>query len=413
MDPRYVLSIIIPTRNRAEYAAAAVRQILAIDQDDMQVVVQDNSDTDALRTLCGIHLDDPRLTYNHSPGTLSFVDNFDRALSLASGEYVTVIGDDDGINPELMDAVRWARARGVKAIKPGLQAVYFWPGVGLPFTQCGGDAGTFMIEPIAGGAAIRRTGPELSRLLHDGCQGYLERDLVKLYHGIVRRDALESVRGTTGRFFGGLSPDIYAAVALSVVIDDVVCIDYPLTIPGVCRTSGSADSGTGRHTGELRDAPHFAGHAEYAWAREVPEFYSVETIWADSALAALREMRRDDLVRQFRPQYLAAFCILHHPEFAELVTRHYLGLRSGVPRSLLGKRMALRVANLTIRFRERMARKRHERSQSQDRHVRLEGVADISAAADQLAKHLDAAGVSFSGCVDRIDAALAVRGADR
>jgi hypothetical protein len=408
-----VLSIVIPTRNRAEYALCAIRQVLSIDQTDMQLVVQDNSDDDSLRHMCAEYAEDRRLIYNYSPGTLSFVDNFNEAVSLAKGEYVAVIGDDDGVNPEILDVARWARARGVQAIKPGLQAVFFWPNVGLSFTVTTGDTGVFVIEPIAGDVTVRPTGPQLKRLLNDGCQEYLGRDLVKLYHGMVRRDGLERVRETTGSYLGGLSPDIYGAVALSAVIDEVVCIDYPLTIPGVCRTSGSADSGTGRHIGELRDAPHFAGHSEYEWAAEVPEFYSVETIWADSALAAVRDMRRTDLLASFKPQYLAGFCMLRHAEYGSLVREHYVARQKSRGLSVMRARAALSVAIGTIRIHEWVAARWPKKAKSRSEGVRLDGIGDISLASHELKRHLETAGLSVQSCLEEADARFSAKGAAR
>ena len=73
----------------------------------------------------------------------------------------------------------------------------------------------------------------------------------------MKKECLEEIRTKTGRYFNGLSPDIYSVVALSLVSKNNVFIDYPFTISGICKTSGSADSATGRHTGKWEDAPHF------------------------------------------------------------------------------------------------------------------------------------------------------------
>ncbi len=39
------------------------------------------------------------------------VDNFNSAMEAVAAEYVCFIGDDDGINPELLDAAQWARLK--------------------------------------------------------------------------------------------------------------------------------------------------------------------------------------------------------------------------------------------------------------------------------------------------------------
>lgn len=69
---------------------------------------------------------DPRLVYRHAGARLSITDNHNAAMAL-SGEYVCLIGDDDGVNPEIIDAVRWAKANGVDALTPRIVANYCWP----------------------------------------------------------------------------------------------------------------------------------------------------------------------------------------------------------------------------------------------------------------------------------------------
>lgn len=385
-ERRYVLSVVVPTKNRAKYALGAVEQILGLDCPDLQLVIQDNSDDDALSQLCAPYLADERLVYNYSPGTLSFVDNFSEGVARATGEYVCLIGDDDGISRELIDVARWASKNGVHAVKPGLQAVYLWPGAGLPGEA---DDGQLAIQRISGGVRRVQTRRELLKLLHNGCQEYLERDLAKLYHGLIKRSDLEAVRDAAGHYFGGLSPDIYAAVSLSTLIGEVVCLDYPLTISGICKTSGSADSATGRHTGKLEDAPHFVGHDSYDWAPEVPPFYSVATIWADSSLAALRELDRTDLVGEFDVAALAGHCLRQFPEFADLVTGHYheMAASHGVGRLRANLQLIAARAQVTS---VTLAGKVWRKLRGSGRVVvKRSGVPDIAAAATELSSYLE------------------------
>ncbi|MNT58405.1 Spore coat polysaccharide biosynthesis protein SpsA [compost metagenome] len=56
-----LLSIIIPTRNRKEYAASAIRSILSIPSEDFELIVQDNSDNDELLALLASQAHDTRL----------------------------------------------------------------------------------------------------------------------------------------------------------------------------------------------------------------------------------------------------------------------------------------------------------------------------------------------------------------
>ena len=126
-NDNYILSIIIPTRNRERYAFDCVMQILESTNSDVQVVIQDNSDTDSLYNK---FIDSPflsRIKYSYSNEVLSFVVNFSNAVSQADGEYVCMIGDDDGINPEIVKFVYWAKENDIEAITPEIRLNYVWP----------------------------------------------------------------------------------------------------------------------------------------------------------------------------------------------------------------------------------------------------------------------------------------------
>ena len=83
-----LLSIVIPTRNRQEYAASCIRSLLRILSVDLEVVVQDNSDADELRRHLDRHAIDERLNYTHRSGRVSVIDNCNDGVSRASGQYV-------------------------------------------------------------------------------------------------------------------------------------------------------------------------------------------------------------------------------------------------------------------------------------------------------------------------------------
>lgn len=319
----YIISIVIPTKNRQEYAIETIKQILLCPDPDIQVVIQDNSDDNKLEGMIKSLNFDTRLKYNYSPGILSFVDNFSIAVSLADGEYVCMIGDDDGINHEIVEFTKWAKENNIDAIKPAVNTVYIWPDTGIIANDKKANSGYMTLKKVSSTTNYIETKPELIKLLQNGCQKYLNLDLVKLYHGIVRKSKIEQVKEKTGKYFGGLSPDIYGAVSLSIAIPKVLSIDYPLTISGVCKKSGSADSATGKHTGKYEDAPHLKGHSDYGWAPEVPKFYSVETIWADSSLAAIKDMGHHNMLINYKEESLVAYCIYKHGEYSNLVKEHY------------------------------------------------------------------------------------------
>jgi glycosyltransferase involved in cell wall biosynthesis len=316
----FILSIVIPTRNRDIYVNAAVLQVLENTPNDVQVVVQDNSDHEVFMNNFKDSSYFHRIKYNYSPGQLSFVDNFSKGVEIAEGEYLCMIGDDDGINPEIATFVHWAKENGIEAISPEIKLNYIWPNTGIKYYKT--DNGNLTIVNFDLKSKIYNTESEIRKLLDSGGQNYLNYNLVKIYHGIIKKEAMDRVKSITGKYFGGLSPDIYSSVALSLVVDKVLKINYPLTIPGVCRKSGSGHSSTGRHHGELDTAPQLQGHINYQWSSLVPRFYSVETLWADSAVAAFSEMKREDLVKKFNVIQLSVYCFLKYKEFTDFTHKN-------------------------------------------------------------------------------------------
>ena len=325
-----LLSIVIPTRNRMPYAISAIESILRNPHPGIELVIQDNSDSRGIETYVLANIEDSRLRYRYAPVPLSFVHNFNAAVELATGEYVSIIGDDDGVNPEIMEAAAWAKSHDLDCLAVNNTVNYLWEGTGAPstvFTKVvGGALSVWDFEGTIDHADVRK---ELEKLMHNGGLYYLNFKLPKLYHGLVHRRCLAAVREKAGAYFGGLSPDIFASLAIACVARRVAVTDYPLTIPGACSTSGSVVEGAiKRHSRNLDDAPHFRFRGEYHWSELVPSIYCRETIWVDSGVAALRAMGRDDLVEQLNLPKLAAYCLAANRGVTRPVLRTlFTGLR--------------------------------------------------------------------------------------
>ena len=321
---KYVLSIVIPTKNRQWYAMQAVKEIVKIQDGRVQVVIHDNSDTNSLQDMLINEINDKRVKYKYTFGDLSFVDNFNQALEISDGYYVCFIGDDDSINPAILSVSLWAMEHNIDAILPSTNLFYIWPESGI----YNFNKGYLCIEKKNMTAHFCNPQKSIKKLLNNGCQKYLELDLVKSYHGIVKKECFEKIKMLSGKYFGGLSPDINSSIALSAVVDTLIKIQYPLTIPGVCKKSGSADSATGKHVGELSDAPHLRGHFKYSWSDMVTPIYSVETIWADSALAALKDLNMSYLFKEFNYGILTAYCFVRYGTFRKKILMHYNKVKS-------------------------------------------------------------------------------------
>lgn len=322
--PSPVLSIVIPTRNNQKYAHEVVRSILRIPTPDFELVVQDNSDSRGLQESIREGFNDPRLRYSYIETPLSVVGNFEEAVKLSSGTYVCLIGDDDGINPEIIEAAHWAHRNNIDALSHSLAASYVWPDPETLATREDKNPGhgLLTIRPFAGAITNPDPETEMKSVVRRGGWNYQSTKVPRLYHGLVRRECLAAIRQTTGQYFGGLIPDIYSAMAIANVAKTIVFVDYPLTIGGVSKTSASAAAHRGEHVGTLDITPGLRHRGAYEWSDLVPPFYSVQTVWADSAIAALKAFGRDDLLRELNLPLLAADCLVANPRYGRLIMRN-------------------------------------------------------------------------------------------
>ena len=302
-----LLSILIATKNRIPFCISAIKSILSFSELDFELIIQDNSDSNELSCYIANNIKDKRLIYNYTPPPYSSIDNFNAVMSLAKGEYVCLIGDDDGINPEIFDVVRWAKINKIDSIYPKVYASYIWPNTLSQY-----QSGHLSINKFTSHVFSINPKNKLHLLLKNGIVNYMDFQLPKVYHGIVKRDCFEEIFSLTGHYFGGLSPDIYSAVALASIVKKHYIIDYPLTISGVCNASTTIDNIKGAHAGKLEKAPHFRDRNEYVWDENIPRFYSVQTIWAESAIKAIKELNIEIDLRDFNLPKMVAMSLLYN-----------------------------------------------------------------------------------------------------
>ena len=79
-----LLSIIIATKNRVPYCISAIESILSINSDDIELVIQDNTDHLELKEYIESKIIDKRLIYQYTPPPFSSIDNFNSAIELAT-----------------------------------------------------------------------------------------------------------------------------------------------------------------------------------------------------------------------------------------------------------------------------------------------------------------------------------------
>lgn len=106
-----MISVVIPTRDRAHLLEQALASALAQEGfDDYEVVVSDNgTDGRAAALLAGIS--DPRLRVVQTGGALDVYQSWNFALRAARGRYHLLLADDDSLLPDGLQLIKKALAR--------------------------------------------------------------------------------------------------------------------------------------------------------------------------------------------------------------------------------------------------------------------------------------------------------------
>ncbi|MEL6476488.1 MAG: glycosyltransferase family 2 protein [Pseudomonadota bacterium] len=244
------ISLIIPTRERADLLESCLACARAVPDDALEIVVSNNASADhtAQVAACG----DPRIAYTCTAERLSMRANFEHALGAATGDYVIFIGDDDGVLPGGMAMLR----RFLEAERP--EAVG-WPllSYAWPFPEPGQERGTVQIKFSALYGGVRRQDP--ARLMDQALTARLRsyKEAANIYHGCVSMALIDRVRQAQGGiYFNGASPDVQSSFKnLTLMQGPMVWIDHPVSFGGTSNRSNGANTAT-------RGAQSEAGKAE-------------------------------------------------------------------------------------------------------------------------------------------------------
>jgi len=237
MADRPKFSVLIPTRNRSEYVTFAIQTVLDQSGDDFELIVSDNHSTDdTLMKLRNIQND--RLKVVQPESALAMSEHFEWLLQKAEGSWITMLGDDDGLQPYFFDFMRQIDAvnAGRFDVIFGPRAYFNWPGVADLY----GDSRLH----FAAAETLRRLRPRPSLWsLACGYETYF--DFPQFYTGTAfRREVLDRLRSwsPSGRVIHSVTPD--AASTASILLDGcgVLRVGVPLAWVGSSPKSNGAQA---------------------------------------------------------------------------------------------------------------------------------------------------------------------------
>ncbi len=222
------ISVIIPTRERADTLLFAIKTALDQNSDDYEVIVSDNFSQDDTKKVVE-SFNDPRLVYVNSGQRLSMCDNYEFALEHAKGEYVIFIGDDDAIMPGAIDKLRLT-------IKSNPSLVYYWSYPVYTWPKNGKKASAYYLplNHLPFKINLKKIAFRFIAVMRESGQ------LPSPYHGAVAKSILDMIKKQTGRVFHSTQPDLFTSFALPAFCDTALNVGYAVTVQGRSPKANSA-----------------------------------------------------------------------------------------------------------------------------------------------------------------------------
>lgn len=127
-NPKF--SILIPTRNGGKYLPYCVETLLSQDYEDVEIIISNNCSEDNTSSYLST-ITDKRVRVIQPAEVLSMVYNYEFALSQAKGDWIMLLGDDDGVQPYFFELAEFLTIQAGKKhlnLINSVRSYFFWPG---------------------------------------------------------------------------------------------------------------------------------------------------------------------------------------------------------------------------------------------------------------------------------------------
>jgi len=318
-DLKIKLSIVVPTKNRHFYLEFIVNYFKSINSNEIELIIYDNSSIKLRQNFISFlsTIKDERIKYFQDDKEMSQTENCDLAVSKASGEYISLLGDDDIFSKHILTYIeQWSEDQ-IEAILP-VKGTYIWPDV-KPRLYGNKQSGMFKLGLFSNKVVMIESEKILAKVLNTGGSDIL--NLPRVYHGIVSKKILNKIFEDCGSYFPGPSPDIANAVAICKYVKNYIIIDTPLIISGQCIKSAGGQGAEGKHYGEISKINQLPKNTAKEWSKKIPFYWSGLTIYAESVSKALEKMKMNEYFKKLNYEYLYASCLVFDSNYINKIKK--------------------------------------------------------------------------------------------
>ena len=238
-------SVIIPTRLRPDTLRSALRTAVDQTYSDIEILVQECGDDPASGEAVAA-VGDGRTRHLKTGELVPMSENWERAVAAATGDYITIIGDDDGILPEACSQAAALLERNPVELLTWRPAAYFWPRSTV--AQLRNRLQAFL--PRSG---CEQQDPQVLLELAYRFRNH-HYTLPMILHSFVSRELIDRVKQSYGSYFHSPAPDIASGVVDALVGRSCLLAHQPLSISGLSHHSTGSRLHFNRDAGLRREA---------------------------------------------------------------------------------------------------------------------------------------------------------------
>lgn len=313
-----LISVIIPTKNRKIQLLKTLRSHRTLlNLPDVEFIVADNSNIETeyvsvKNELAAIY--GQNIKYYHCAVEKNIVENFDFGVKKANGEYVICIGDDDFILPRIVDAAKYGSNNNIDCIIYNPDR-YYWENCIFAKKSVVKFPGAYIKSKQSDSKWVC---PQ-SELMKAAKNGYLTiNDLPRLYHGLVKKTAIQAIINQFGQLIGG-SPDISFSTILTLNKCSTFKWNCALSVYGASDGSGGGMTTSKSHKMNLESASFLSNDFRREWDNAIPKYWSEYTVFPASVLYIFKKYGIQSTRYNLASIYVS--CCFHEPErFGYLAT---------------------------------------------------------------------------------------------
>jgi glycosyltransferase involved in cell wall biosynthesis len=229
-------SIIIPTRSKVEYLKYAIESVISIERDDYELIISNNYSTDNTEEYLKKFIGDRRIKIVQPPQALPMALHYEFCIAQSSGEWMTLLGDDDGLMPFIFDDMdKYTRNYPLIEIVSSERAYFFWKGSEDKY------GATCVNYKALSKSSVRSTKKDFV-MASLGLRSIF--DLPMLYTTcFVKRELIERLKlQTNNNFYFSIIPDIFSGVRLSFSVNNYLRVYTPMFWVGTSYKSMSGSN---------------------------------------------------------------------------------------------------------------------------------------------------------------------------